>query len=615
MPAISAELCVAGRELTEPRLSPDGRWLSVVDAGRPGSIQVVGVERRGSEVRFGLERSLSTIPAPMAGRGLGGGCHHWLADSSGVVYAAVDGAIWFQPLSTAAPECLLAVPGVSLRAPMIVGDGHCSWCVVAVGDEAAVWSVVAGRGETAWRVDEAVRIDDGSDDFCLDPWVRAVSPNGFEIRWHAWSVPDMAWDRSITRIAELHHPTVTERRSSVGSGAITQPRTLTDGTAIAVRDDTGWMNVWAGDSPVIDEPFEHAGPTWGAGLRSYALAPGDTRLAVARNEAGFGRLIVTGLGPGGAGQGDVVEIARGVHGQLDWQAGLLCAVRSGARTPTQIVVYDTESESWARTTALCGVPMAWDSIELPEPEVVQTSEPVLHARVYRAGSGRMICLIHGGPTDQWQVTFMPKVAFWWSRGWDVLVVDPRGSTGHGRAYQQALRGRWGDLDVADTATLISYAHSLGWATPQTTVAAGSSSGGLSVLGLAARFGSLIAGVMASAPVTDLAGLADVDHRYEAHYTLSLVGPPGAREYLVNSPANQLDQIDVPVMIVHGDADPVVPVEQSRRTVAALRSRGVEVDYHEFVGEGHGLRDRANRLAEFEQMERFAHRVVSGPWPS
>jgi dipeptidyl aminopeptidase/acylaminoacyl peptidase len=138
---------------------------------------------------------------------------------------------------------------------------------------------------------------------------------------------------------------------------------------------------------------------------------------------------------------------------------------------------------------------------------------------------------------------------------------------------------------------------------------------LSVLGLAARFGSLIAGVMASAPVTDLAGLADVDHRYEAHYTLSLVGPPGAREYLVNSPANQLDQIDVPVMIVHGDADPVVPVEQSRRTVAALRSRGVEVDYHEFVGEGHGLRDRANRLAEFEQMERFAHRVVSGPWPS
>ncbi len=615
MPAISAELCVAGRELTEPRLSPDGRWLSAVEAGRPGSIQVVAIERRGAELVFGPERSLSTLPAPVAGRGLGGGCHHWLADSSGVVYAAVDGAIWYQPLGSAAPERLVALAGIALRAPMIVEDGHGSWCVVAVGDDAAVWSVVARRGGTAWESEPAVRIDDGSDDFCLDPWVRAVGPGGFEIRWHAWSVPDMAWDRSVTRIAELHHTTVTERRTIAGSGAITQPRTLSDGTPIAVRDDTGWLNVWVGASPVIDEPFEHAGPTWGAGLRSYALAPDDGRLAVARNEAGYGRLIVADLGPGGAGHGDVVEVARGVHGQLDWQAGLLCAVRSGARTPTQIVVYDTGSEPWARTMVLCGLPVAWDSVELPEPEVVQTSDPVLHARVYRAGTGKVICLIHGGPTDQWQVSFMPRVAFWWSRGWDVLVVDPRGSTGHGRAYQQALRGRWGDRDVSDTAVLIGHAHSLGWATPQTTVAAGSSSGGLSAIGLAARFGSLLAGVMASAPVTDLAGLADVDHRFEAHYTLSLVGPPGARGYRENSPANQLDQIDVPLMIVHGDADPVVPVDQSRRTVAALRSRGIEVDYHEFAGEGHGLRDRANRLAEFEHMERFAHRVVSSPWPS
>ena len=658
MTPISAQVCVAGRELTEPRLSPDGRWLSVVEAGRPGIIFVMAIERSPTGLTIGFERALSTLPAPVAGRGLGGGCHHWLSDSSGVVYAAADGAVWFQPLSVDAPECVLSVAGTALVAPMIIADGDGRWCVVAVGDQAGVWARTLWRTGSAWSGGDVVRVDDGADDFCLDPWVRAINPGRFEIRWHAWSVPEMAWDHSITRIVEFDTDAVADRHSIVGAGAITQPRTLADGTPVAVRDDTGWMNLWVGDAPVIAEPFEHAGPTWGAGARSYAVSPDGGRVAVARNESGFGRLIVAEISPVATDRPRAVEVARGVHGSLDWQVGLVCAVRSGARTPTQIVVYDTMSHDtvsddtlshdtlshdtlshdtvshdtvaddavshhaladnkmvWTRTVAMGAMPMVWDTIELCEPELIETADPVLHARAYRVGDGRMICLIHGGPTDQWQVGFMPRVAFWWSRGWDVLVVDPRGSTGHGRAYQQALRGRWGDLDVADTAALIGHAHSLGWAIPQTTVVSGSSSGGLSALGLAARFGSLIAGAMASAPVTDLAGLADVDHRFEAHYTLSLVGPPGAPQYRDNSPIHQLDQIEVPLLVLHGDADPVVPVAQSRNMVSALRRRGVDVEYHEFAGEGHGLRERTNRLAEFEYLERFARRVVSGSCPS
>ena len=627
MTPISAQVCVSGRDLTEPRLSPDGRWLSVVEAARPATISIMAIERSAAGIALGPERALSTLPAPVAGRGLGGGCHHWLSDSSGVVYAAVDGGIWFQPLGVDAPECVLSVAGTALVAPMITVDGDGRWCVVAVGDQAGVWARRLWRDGSAWSGGDLVRVDDGGDDFCLDPWVRTVAPGRFEIRWHAWSVPDMAWDHSITRIAEFDAGAVVDRRSIVGSGAITQPRTLADGTAVAVRDDTGWMNLWVGDGPVIDEPFEHAGPTWGPGARSYAVSPDGGRVAVARNESGFGRLIVAEIGGGDSDGTGVLEVARGVHGGLDWQAGLVCAVRSGARTPTQIVVYDTVHDdrvdealvhgevTWERTVALAAMPMVWDTVELCEPELIETTDPVLHARAYRAGEGRMMCLIHGGPTDQWQVGFMPRVAFWWSRGWDVLVVDPRGSTGHGRAYQQALRGRWGDLDVADTAALIDHAQSLGWATPQTTVVSGSSSGGLSALSLAARFGSLIAGAMASAPVTDLAGLADVDHRFEAHYTLSLVGPPGAPQYRDHSPIHQLDQISVPLLVLHGDADPVVPVSQSRDMVSALRRRGVDVEYHEFAGEGHGLRERANRVAEFEHLGRFAQRVVSSACPS
>ncbi len=72
------------------------------------------------------------------------------------------------------------------------------------------------------------------------------------------------------------------------------------------------------------------------------------------------------------------------------------------------------------------------------------------------------------------------------QGWDVLVPDPRGTTGHGRAYQQALRGEWGRRDVDDTAAILRRYHADGHGRPAHTVMMGSSSGGLTVLGCAGQ---------------------------------------------------------------------------------------------------------------------------------
>ena len=117
---------------------------------------------------------------------------------------------------------------------------------------------------------------------------------------------------------------------------------------------------------------------------------------------------------------------------------------------------------------------AWDVVDLPEPELVEVERDgtVLHARRYVAGEGRTLCWVHGGPTDQWQVEFMPRVAYWWAQGYDVLVPDPRGSTGHGRRYQQALHGEWGRLDVDDVAAIVADSHARGWSTPGRTVMIG-----------------------------------------------------------------------------------------------------------------------------------------------
>ncbi|MGI9032055.1 MAG: prolyl oligopeptidase family serine peptidase, partial [Ilumatobacteraceae bacterium] len=390
--------------------------------------------------------------------------------------------------------------------------------------------------------------------------------------------------------------------------AVQQPRFAPDGTPIHVHDGTGWLQVWWDERRLLaDDECEHADASWGQGQASFAVSPSGDRVAVARNERGFGRLSVIDVGTGAS-----TDVARGVHGQLSWRGERLAAVRTGARTPTQVVVYDTAS--WERRMVAVGPVVGWDGVDLIEPETVMLEHDgvTLHARRYvsPASGGRLLVMLHGGPTGQWPVTFMPRVALWLHRGWDVLLPDHRGSTGHGRAYQQALDGRWGELDVTDTLVWITHAHEAGWATPDTTVVMGGSSGGYTVLRLLGRSGRSVAGGIALYPVTDLVDLAARSHRFEAHSTIRLIGPLEDHErYRARSAMAVVDRIDVPLLVLHGTDDPVVPVEGTVAFVDALRARGADVDLHLFEGEGHGFRQPEHQLAEYHLVGQFLDRVT------
>ncbi|MFW2336148.1 S9 family peptidase [Ilumatobacter sp.] len=584
---ITVEMCVGGRDLTEPTISPDGALVAVVARwGGQAGILVVPVDG-------GPERIVTTAPDPAPGRGLGGGCLAWIPDGSAIVYAAHDGEIWMQPFP-GGPARQVSDTGEDRRceAPVVTPDG-CT--VLAVVDQAEIWQwSLVDDGETR-------RIDDGSADFVFDPYVTSC---GTTVLWTAWNVPDMPWDAARVETLVLD---TGERGSFAGSASVHQPRTLPDGRALGVRDDTGWLNVWLGDGPLVDEPFEHAGPTWGMGQRSYSASPDGSRVAFTRNEAGFGRLCVVETDTR-----EVTEVARGVHGQLTWRGDRLVALRTGARTPTQVVSYDTAT--WDRRVLAIGPVAGWDAAELPEPEPMEIDHDgvVLHARWYRAGAGRTICWMHGGPTDQWQVDFRPRLAYWCSRGWDVLVPDPRGSTGHGRRYQQALRGEWGRLDVDDTAAILRSHQASGDGTPQRTVLMGSSSGGLTVLGLLARHPDLAAGGIALYPVADLAVLADESHRFEAHYTETLVGPPDDTDtYRSRSPVGYAHGIRGPLLVMHGDSDPVVPLSSTLELVDGIRTAGGDVDLVVYPDEGHGFRDPEHRHDEYRRTGEFLTRVIDG----
>jgi dipeptidyl aminopeptidase/acylaminoacyl peptidase len=597
VPMVTAAMCAAGRVVAEPRLDAEGRRVAFLStAGGRAHLAVV-------DAVGGPEAIVTTEPSPLPSRAYGGGAFDWAPDGRHLAYAAGDGGLWWQP----------SVGGPARRLP---GGGPVSAPAVAP-DGGRVAYVVDGRDVAVVPVDGGwpVRLTDGAD-FALDPvW----SPDGATVAWLEWDVPAMPWDSSRLVVAPADG-SAPPRVVAGGEGVqVQQPRFSPDGTSLAhLTDAGGWLNLAvldlaSGALVRLEEPHEHGGPTWGPGQRSFAWSPDGTRLAVNRNEDGFGRLLVwtPGASP--------VPVAKAVHGGLSWRGDHLVAVRSGGRTPTQVVVYDGDDLGTRRTLAV-GPVAGFDAAALPEPEVVswpgEDGTPI-PGRLYRPVATTsedpppLILWVHGGPTDQWQVEFRPRIAYWLDRGWAVLLADHRGSTGHGRAFAQALAGRWGELDVADAAAGLRAAAERGWGDPRRFVAMGGSAGGFTVLNLLAHHPGLCAAGVDLYGIGDLFDLDETTHRFEAHYLQPLVGrlPEAARQYRERSPVNVADRIVDPLLILQGSDDPVVPPAQSQAMADRLRSLGRTVELHLYEGEGHGWGRAATVIDELTRTEDFLRRHV------
>ncbi|MEQ8789935.1 MAG: prolyl oligopeptidase family serine peptidase [Pirellulaceae bacterium] len=209
------------------------------------------------------------------------------------------------------------------------------------------------------------------------------------------------------------------------------------------------------------------------------------------------------------------------------------------------------------------------------------------------GEGRppLIVYVHGGPTSQATARWLPDVQFLATRGYAVLLVNYRGSTGYGRDYMLKLRGSWGICDVEDCVSGVRHLVDKGKVDPRRTAIMGGSAGGFTVLQtMITQPESFDAGVCLFG-VADQFHLAAQTHKFESRYLDSLLGPlPEAAEvYRQRSPVLHADKIKRPLAVFQGADDRVVPREQSDRIVEALQRSGVPHEYHLYEGEGHGWR--------------------------
>lgn len=231
----------------------------------------------------------------------------------------------------------------------------------------------------------------------------------------------------------------------------------------------------------------------------------------------------------------------------------------------------------------------------------------------------MVLLVHGGPwaRDVW--SYQPDVQLLANRGYAVLQVNFRGSTGYGKSFTQAAIGEFAGKMHDDLIDAVDWAVKQGYADRDRVAIFGGSYGGYaSLVGVTFTpdvFAAAIDYVGISSLLNFMKTLPNVGRRFLATNWHLYVGnpadPAAEADMLARSPITRVDQIRTPLLVVQGANDSRVVQAESDNMVAALRERGVEVEYMVKEDEGHGFVNPDNNIDMYHAVERFLAEHLGG----
>ena len=229
----------------------------------------------------------------------------------------------------------------------------------------------------------------------------------------------------------------------------------------------------------------------------------------------------------------------------------------------------------------------------------------------------LLVMVHGGPTSRAYGHFDIQKQFWTSRGFAILDVNHRGSSGYGRAYRDALYGEWGELDASDIIDGIEHLVQQGKADASRVCIRGKSAGGYAVLRALTEFPETFKAGACYYGIGNLLTLAETTHKFEKYYTDRLLGEafdpataskPSSR-FHQRSPINKIDQVGSAMIVFQGLLDKVVPPSVAQEIVNALKAAELDYDYIEYPDEAHGFRQVANNIDAWGKELAFYRRVL------
>ena len=231
----------------------------------------------------------------------------------------------------------------------------------------------------------------------------------------------------------------------------------------------------------------------------------------------------------------------------------------------------------------------------------------------RSGPQPLVLLVHGGPQARDYWGFNPIHQLLANRGYHVLSVNYRGSTGLGKDHLLAGEGEWYARMQDDLVDAVGWAVDERIADPDRLVIMGASYGGYAALAGLTRDPDLFAAAIAEVGPSNLRTLLEsIPPYWESGRTIleRMIGV-GKVDLDAISPIQHVDRIERPLLLGHGANDPRVKLTESETIAAAMAERQLPIDFVVFPDEGHGLANPSNALAMYALVEAFLSQHVGG----
>ena len=212
---------------------------------------------------------------------------------------------------------------------------------------------------------------------------------------------------------------------------------------------------------------------------------------------------------------------------------------------------------------------------------------------------------HGGPESQFQPDFIRNFQYLMLNGFGVIAPNPRGSSGYGREYQNLDNYKLRKNSLKDYKAAVEYLIANNYSEPGKIAIRGGSYGGYVVLGMITEYPDMFAAAIDNVGIANFKTFLMNTKPYRRALRESEYGPLSDPEFLDSvSPIYKAHLIKTPLLVLHGENDPRVPVDEARQILKAVADNGGIVDSLIFADEGHGASKRVNVIESYRRQVEF-----------